>query len=251
MTGADRSLKLGVKLPGETDAPLFAIGPQPPESQADRRPQHLQRLQPAGPLGHDDLDDADAASAWPSDLDFTGATARSFGEPPIVPGRHQLRLDRASSTASSRPTAPRARSRSSTCCSARATTSSTSRHARPGRRRQAHRHGRDHRRRRPAAPDHAPRRSTGSRQGFLVGQPVTISGLAARGRSPASRATDRHVDTFAGGRRSRVDRARAPSPATTSPCRTGPCTIARRRRRRHVTPPAATGPPTASSSASS
>jgi Calx-beta domain/RTX calcium-binding nonapeptide repeat (4 copies) len=31
-TGADRSLNLGVKLPGEQDGPLFAIGPQPPES---------------------------------------------------------------------------------------------------------------------------------------------------------------------------------------------------------------------------
>ena len=33
VTGADRSLKLGVKLPGEGDAPLFEIGPQPPESE--------------------------------------------------------------------------------------------------------------------------------------------------------------------------------------------------------------------------
>ncbi len=32
VTGADRSLNLGVKLPGEKDGPLFEIGPQPPES---------------------------------------------------------------------------------------------------------------------------------------------------------------------------------------------------------------------------
>jgi hypothetical protein len=32
VTGADRSLKLGLKLPGEHDGPLFAIGTQPPES---------------------------------------------------------------------------------------------------------------------------------------------------------------------------------------------------------------------------
>ena len=32
VTGADRSLNLGVKLPGEKDGPLFKIGPQPPES---------------------------------------------------------------------------------------------------------------------------------------------------------------------------------------------------------------------------
>ena len=32
VTGADRSLSLGVKLPGEKDGPLFAIGPQSPES---------------------------------------------------------------------------------------------------------------------------------------------------------------------------------------------------------------------------
>jgi len=32
VTGADRSLNLGLKLPGEKDGPLFKIGPQPPES---------------------------------------------------------------------------------------------------------------------------------------------------------------------------------------------------------------------------
>ena len=32
VTGADRSLNLGVKLPGEHDGPLFKIGTQPPES---------------------------------------------------------------------------------------------------------------------------------------------------------------------------------------------------------------------------
>src|SRR5262249_37828161 len=32
VTGADRSLQPGLKLPGEKDGPLFAIGPQPPES---------------------------------------------------------------------------------------------------------------------------------------------------------------------------------------------------------------------------
>ncbi|MCA1683511.1 MAG: hypothetical protein LC708_00005, partial [Actinobacteria bacterium] len=34
VTGADRSLRVGVKLPGEADAPLFGIGPQPPEGKA-------------------------------------------------------------------------------------------------------------------------------------------------------------------------------------------------------------------------
>ena len=32
-TGADRSLKSGVKLPGEADAPLFSIATQPPENE--------------------------------------------------------------------------------------------------------------------------------------------------------------------------------------------------------------------------
>ena len=32
VTGADRSLNLGLKLPGENDGPLFKIGTQPPES---------------------------------------------------------------------------------------------------------------------------------------------------------------------------------------------------------------------------
>ena len=32
-TGADRSLQNGIKLPGEADAPLFGIAPQPPEGQ--------------------------------------------------------------------------------------------------------------------------------------------------------------------------------------------------------------------------
>jgi hypothetical protein len=47
VTGADRTLKNGVKLPGEVDGPLFAIGAQAAREPADRRAQHLQRRQPS------------------------------------------------------------------------------------------------------------------------------------------------------------------------------------------------------------
>ncbi len=89
VTGADRSLELGLKLPGEQDGPLFAIGTQPPESK------QIDVLNIYG--------DGSVAHNWGSvtattlrglgmakDLDFGanfgGAEDQTFGEPQIFPG---------------------------------------------------------------------------------------------------------------------------------------------------------------------
>ena len=89
VTGADRSLELGLKLPGEQDGPLFAIAPQAPESK------QIDVLNIYG--------DSSVANNWgvmtsttlrglgmAKDLDFGasygGAQGETFGEPQIFPG---------------------------------------------------------------------------------------------------------------------------------------------------------------------
>ena len=83
VTGADRSLKNGVKLPGETDAPLFEIGPQPPEGKA------IDVLNIFNDSSQEDRSGTMTATTlrgfgMADDLDF-GATP-FFGEPAIFPG---------------------------------------------------------------------------------------------------------------------------------------------------------------------
>ena len=89
VTGADRSLQLGLKLPGEADGPLFKIGNQPPESKQidvvnifndgskENRTGTLTSTQLTG-LG------------LPGDLDFgpnfSTGNLQTFGEPVIFPG---------------------------------------------------------------------------------------------------------------------------------------------------------------------
>jgi hypothetical protein len=89
VTGTDRSLQLGVKLPGEADGPLFAIGPQPPESKQidvlnifnDDSQQHL-----SGTMTSTTLQGLGLAK----DLDFGptygSGNPQTFGEPAIFPG---------------------------------------------------------------------------------------------------------------------------------------------------------------------
>jgi len=89
VTGADRSLNLGVKLPGEKDGPLFAIGTQPPESkqidvlnifndgsQQDR----------IGTMTSTTI----SGLGLPKDLNFgpsySSGNPQTFGEPAIFPG---------------------------------------------------------------------------------------------------------------------------------------------------------------------
>ncbi len=89
VSGADRSLALGVKLPGEKDGPLFGIAAQAPESK------QIDVLNIYG--------DGSAANNWGAmtsttlrglgmakDLDFGadygGAQGETFGEPPVFPG---------------------------------------------------------------------------------------------------------------------------------------------------------------------
>ena len=82
VSGADRSLRNGVKLPGEKDGPLFAIGTLPPEGQqvdvlnvfADSS-----QADGIGTLTSTNLSGFGLAGQ----LTFAGATA--FGEPAIVP----------------------------------------------------------------------------------------------------------------------------------------------------------------------
>jgi hypothetical protein len=89
VTGADRSLQLGLKLPGEADGPLFAIGPQPPESKQidvlnifnDDSQQHL-----SGTMTSTNIQGLGLAK----DLDFgptySSGNQQTFGEPAIFPG---------------------------------------------------------------------------------------------------------------------------------------------------------------------
>ena len=89
VSGADRSLALGLKLPGEKDGPLFAIATQAPESK------QIDVLNIYG--------DSSQANNWGAmtattlrglgmakDLDFGadygGAEGQTFGEPPVFPG---------------------------------------------------------------------------------------------------------------------------------------------------------------------
>src|SRR5439155_3665137 len=89
VTGADRSLQPGVKLPGEKDAPLFAIGTQPPESkQIDVLNIYNDGSQQdrTGTMTSTNISGLGMAK----DLDFgpvynTG-NPQTFGEPAIFPG---------------------------------------------------------------------------------------------------------------------------------------------------------------------
>ncbi|HEX5591393.1 MAG TPA: Calx-beta domain-containing protein [Candidatus Limnocylindrales bacterium] len=89
VTGADRSLNLGVKLPGEKDKPLFKIGPQPPESkqidvlnvfndgsQQDR----IGGMTSTGIKGLGMADDLDFGPTYSS------GNSQTFGEPAVFPG---------------------------------------------------------------------------------------------------------------------------------------------------------------------
>ena len=89
VTGADRSLQLGLKLPGEKDAPLFAIGNQPPESkQIDVLNifNDGSKADGSGVLTSTSL----TGFGLPEDLDFgpsySSGNAQTFGEPAIFPG---------------------------------------------------------------------------------------------------------------------------------------------------------------------
>ena len=98
--------------------------------QADRRPEHLQRRLQGGRRGHDDVDDAVGLRPRRRPRlrpDATRAATRRRSASRRSSRAASASAPSSSSTASSTPTAPRARSRSSTCCSAPATTSSTSR----------------------------------------------------------------------------------------------------------------------------
>ena len=94
VTGADRSLQLGLKLPGEADGPLFKIGTQPPESKQidvlnlfnDGSKQNRSGTMTSTTL---------SGLGLPKDLDFgpvySSGNPQTFGEPADLPGRHRLR----------------------------------------------------------------------------------------------------------------------------------------------------------------
>ena len=198
----------------------------------------------------------------PDLLERQPADLRRAGD---LPRRHQLRHRPVRRRQVPRRTAPRARSRSSTCCSASATTAlDVQGTLDPDDAGQADRHDRDHSRR------HAGRRSDGidltrpqpfdwKAQGFLVGQPVKITGFAGQiwtvvGFSDDD--LDRHAPTtrvmHLSGHDADARRRSPPLPYS------GSTTRGRRRvtvdggadrRHAHARRPA-TGSPTASSSAS-
>ncbi|HET9436020.1 MAG TPA: Calx-beta domain-containing protein [Candidatus Limnocylindrales bacterium] len=89
VTGADRSLNLGVKLPGEKDKPLFKIGPQPPESK------QIDVLNVFNDGSQQDRIGGMTSTAikglgMADDLDFgptySSGNAQTFGEPAVFPG---------------------------------------------------------------------------------------------------------------------------------------------------------------------
>ncbi|MEQ1827017.1 MAG: hypothetical protein ABL921_13765 [Pirellula sp.] len=85
VTGADRSLKNGVKLPGESDAELFEIGLQPPEGKA------IDVLNIFNDSSQQDRTGTMTATTLrgfgtAKDLSFPGIASDVFGEPTLFPG---------------------------------------------------------------------------------------------------------------------------------------------------------------------
>ncbi|WP_371054953.1 matrixin family metalloprotease [Rhodosalinus sp. K401] len=85
VTGADRSLQNGLKLPGEADDFLIAIGQQPPESQ------QIDVLNIFNDSSQEDgsgvmTETTLTGFGMAEELDFGPASANDFGEPTVVPG---------------------------------------------------------------------------------------------------------------------------------------------------------------------
>ena len=89
VTGADRSLQLGLKLPGEKDGPLFKIGTQPPESK------QIDVLNIFNDGSKEDGEGTMTSTTLSGfglakDLDFgptySSGNPQTFGEPAIFPG---------------------------------------------------------------------------------------------------------------------------------------------------------------------
>ena len=126
-TAADRSIHAAVLLPGEGNAPPFERRRAAARVAADRHAERLRRRQHRGPDRHAHLDRADrpehGAGASTSRALLAAATC-PFSEPGKYPGGISYGYDHASTR--SRTTSHRRqrcrRSRSSTSCSARATT---------------------------------------------------------------------------------------------------------------------------------
>jgi Ca2+-binding RTX toxin-like protein len=85
VTGADRSLSNGLKLPGESDDFLFAIGAQPPESQQIDVLNIFNDSSQADGVGVM-TETTLRGFGMADDLDFSAVTGDTFGEPSIFPG---------------------------------------------------------------------------------------------------------------------------------------------------------------------
>ncbi|MGH3371224.1 MAG: hypothetical protein ACRDPR_14630, partial [Nocardioidaceae bacterium] len=89
VSGADRSLNLGLKLPGEADGPLFKIGTQPPES---KQIDVLNLFNDGSKENRTGTMTSTTLSGLglPGDLDFgpsySSGNPQTFGEPAIFPG---------------------------------------------------------------------------------------------------------------------------------------------------------------------
>ena len=89
VTGADRSLNLGVKLPGEWDGPLFKIGTQPPESkQIDVLNIYNDgsKADTSGVLTSTTLTGFGLAKDLNFGPTYSSGNPQTFGEPAIFPG---------------------------------------------------------------------------------------------------------------------------------------------------------------------
>ena len=85
VTGADRSLSNGLKLPGEADGFLFAIGTQPPESQQIDVLNIFNDFSQADGTGT--MDETTLRGfGMADDLDFGVISGETFGEPSLFPG---------------------------------------------------------------------------------------------------------------------------------------------------------------------
>ncbi|WP_203230655.1 calcium-binding protein [Agromyces humi] len=89
VTGADRSLELGLKLPGEQDGPLFAIATQAPETkQIDMLNIYNDSSQAhgRGAMNSTSLTGFGMAKALDFGASYGGAEGQTFGEPQVFPG---------------------------------------------------------------------------------------------------------------------------------------------------------------------
>ena len=196
VTGADRSLQPRREAAGREGRPAVRDRHAAAGVEADRRPEHLQRRQPAGPHRHDDLDHdqgprhgrrprlrPDVLEREPADVRRAARSSRAAS----ATARSQF-VDGKFATDGGKSTIEVV----NLMLGAGQRQARRSRHARPGRRRSSSPARSSSRRTAHGHRPPPPAPFDWKAQGFLVGQTVTISGPAGRrGRSRRSTTTSR------------------------------------------------------------